>query len=59
MTLFWGIAALMTMAALAVVIIPLLRRPKQSVPSRAEFDLTVYKDQLAEISRDQERGLLG
>ena len=59
MTLFWAIAALMTVAALAMVIIPLLRQPKQSAPSRAEFDLTVYKDQLAEISRDRERGLLG
>ena len=59
MTLFWAIAALMTVAALAMVIIPGLRQPKQSAPSRAEFDLTVYKDQLAEISRDRERGLLG
>ena len=59
MTLFWAIAALMTVAALAMVIIPLLRQPKLSAPSRAEFDLTVYKDQLAEISRDRERGLLG
>jgi cytochrome c-type biogenesis protein CcmH len=58
MTLFWAVAALMTVAALAAVIIPLLRRPKPTAPSRADFDLTVYKDQLAEISRDRERGLL-
>ncbi len=59
MTMFWTVAALMTVAALAAVIVPLLRRPGQSGPGRAEFDLTVYKDQLAEIGRDRERGLLG
>ncbi|MDA1088976.1 MAG: c-type cytochrome biogenesis protein CcmI [Proteobacteria bacterium] len=59
MTTFWAVAALMTVATLAMVIVPLLRKPKQSAPRRAEFDLTVYKDQLAEISRDAERGLLG
>lgn len=59
MTMFWAAAALMTVAALAAVIVPLLRRPRQSGPGRAEFDLTVYKDQLAEIGRDRERGLLG
>ena len=27
-------------------------------PARAEFDLSVYRDQLAEVDRDRERGLL-
>lgn len=59
MTGFWVTAALMIVAVVAVVLVPMLRRPKQSGPARAEFDLTVYKDQLAEIERDRERGLLG
>jgi len=57
--MFWTIAALMTVATLAAVLFPLLRRAKPAGPRRAEFDITVYKDQLTEIDRDAERGLLG
>ena len=59
MTGFWAAAVLMTVAAMAAVLLPLLRRPGTQGPGRAEYDITVYKDQLAEIERDRERGLLG
>lgn len=58
MTGLWIAGTLMTAAVLAVVLIPLLRRPSAPPPARGEFDLNVYKDQLAEIGRDLERGLL-
>jgi cytochrome c-type biogenesis protein CcmH len=45
-------------AAVAAVLLPLLRRPGKQGPGRAEYDITVYKDQLVEIKRDRERGLL-
>ncbi len=58
MTALWIAGALMTAAALAAVLTPLLRRSWAPPPAREEFDLNVYKDQLAEIDRDLERRLL-
>ena len=58
MTGLWIAAAVMTAAVLAVVLMPLLRRSSAPPPARREFDINVYKDQLAELGRDLERGLL-
>lgn len=51
---------LSVMAFVAVVILawPLLRRARAAAP-RADFERAVYNDQLAEIVRDEERGLIG
>jgi cytochrome c-type biogenesis protein CcmH len=43
--------------AAALLVLPLWRRNKKAA-SRADFDLAVFRDQLAEIGRDAERGLL-
>jgi len=53
----WLIFAVLTLAVLALLLWPLLRRPAVAVP-RFDFDLQVYRQQLAELDRDQERGLL-
>ena len=59
MTLLWVAVAACILLALAFLIVPLARRaPESFAPERAEFDLTVYKDQLVEIDRDMERGVL-
>ena len=58
MTGLWIAGVLMTVAVLAAVLMPLLRRSSAPPPARGEFDLNVYKDQLGEIDRDLERGLL-
>ncbi|MFM2128573.1 MAG: c-type cytochrome biosis protein CcmI [Pseudomonadota bacterium] len=52
--------ALGLMAAVAVVALgwPLLRSRAEDAP-RADYDRAVYRDQLAEIARDEERGLIG
>ncbi len=55
----WIVAALMTAATLAVVLVPLLRVRRGAVAGRAAYDLRVYRAQLKEIDRDHERGLLG
>lgn len=57
MTLQIVVFALLAGLAALVVAMPLLRRPRESA-IRAEYDLRVYKDQLGEIDRDLERGLL-
>jgi len=60
MIAFWSAAAALTAVALAFMIVPLVRKSKSgsSAPARGEYDLTVYKDQLAEIKRDLDRGVL-
>lgn len=55
--IFWIIAAALTLAAVAALARPLLRRSVEAGDA-AEFDLEVYRDQLAEIERDRTRGVL-
>ncbi|MCY4478557.1 MAG: c-type cytochrome biogenesis protein CcmI, partial [Rhodospirillales bacterium] len=50
-------AALLTALAVAAVLIPVLRRHRRA-PSRADYDLTVYRDQLRELESDRGRGLV-
>ncbi|MDD9993097.1 MAG: c-type cytochrome biogenesis protein CcmI [Rhodospirillales bacterium] len=50
-------AALLTALAVAAVLIPVLRRHRRG-PSRADYDLTVYRDQLRELESDRARGLV-
>ena len=50
-------AAVLTALAVAAVLIPVLRRHRRG-PSRADYDLTVYRDQLRELESDRARGLV-
>ncbi len=54
----WLILITLTILVLVLVLLPLLRRPG-AVAARREYDLSVYRAQLRELRRDQERGLLG
>ncbi len=56
--IFWAIAGSLCALAVGLLVLPLLRRPGQSAPSAA-YGLKVYRDQLAEIAREAERGELG
>ena len=58
MTGLWIVLALMTAVVLAVLLAPLIRGTGKRGPARSEYDLAVFKDQLAELDRDRERGLL-
>jgi cytochrome c-type biogenesis protein CcmH len=49
-------AGALTLGALALLIVPLMRSGR--APPRAAYDLEVYRDQLAEVERDRERGLI-
>jgi cytochrome c-type biogenesis protein CcmH len=55
--LFWIVAALLTLGASLAVLAP-LARGRRSVATAADHDLEVYKDQLRELERDTERGLI-
>lgn len=58
MAIWAGIAFLaLTAIAVAAILRPLMRRPAPSA-SRAAHGLAIYRDQLAELARDRERGLI-
>jgi len=61
MTMFWVYAALLTVAALAFLVTPLLRNRSKAAPaiSRQDSNLTVYRDQLAELDADLAAGTIG
>lgn len=54
---FWALAALLAALCLHVLIAPLRRN--RAVRSRAQSDIAVYRDQLVELDRDLERGMIG
>ncbi len=55
--MFWILAAVMAAAVVVVLLLPLLRRGA-AAPAAADFDRTVYRDQLSELDQDVERGLI-
>lgn len=57
MTGFWIAAAAITLATLALLLRPLFRHPPPP-DAEASHDVTVYRDQFAEIERDLAAGLL-
>ncbi|MDK9697746.1 MAG: c-type cytochrome biogenesis protein CcmI [Siculibacillus sp.] len=57
--LIWALIAGMTAVAVSIVLVPALRRrPEASGPAEAG-EMSVYRDQLAELDRDVDSGLVG
>jgi len=54
---FWIAVALLSAMTLFLLATPLWRKPKEEA-QRAEYDLNVFKDQLKELERDVERGMI-
>lgn len=48
---------ILALATAALLVVPLLRRSADPL-ARSAFDLQIYREQLAELERDQERGVL-
>ncbi|MHA1538222.1 MAG: c-type cytochrome biogenesis protein CcmI, partial [Alphaproteobacteria bacterium] len=55
--LLWLVLGAMTLAALAVLLRPLLKRAPE-LRTRAAYDTEVYREQMAELERDLARGAL-
>ncbi len=55
--MFWMVVAAVAVLVMAALILA-ARRNRSELRGAAEFDLTVYRDQLAEIGRDLDRGVL-
>lgn len=56
--MFWILAAALT-AITALAILSPLRRGRGDAAPAAAYDLRVYRDQLAEVERDLDRGVIG
>lgn len=56
--LFWTIAAGMTLVASVAVMLPFLRSSAPVTADTSAFDIEVYRDQLRELERETERGLV-
>ncbi|MBV8537321.1 MAG: c-type cytochrome biogenesis protein CcmI [Alphaproteobacteria bacterium] len=56
--MIWVVLGLMTVLAAGAVLLPYWRG-RTAPASRAAYDLEIYRDQLAEVERDQKRGLIG
>ena len=55
--ILFAVLGAMTVIAIAFLVVPLLRR-KDAGPSRRDYDLEIYRDQLRELERDVERGVV-
>lgn len=55
--MFWVLAAVMAALLVLVLLWPLLRQGRLG-PAAADYDRAVYRDQLAELEQDLQRGLL-
>lgn len=53
----WVIIAALVAGVLVMLLVPLARK-RPPLPPREEYDVAVYKDQLGEVDRDLDRGLL-
>ena len=56
--LFTSLATAMVVFAIGFMLWPLLRRKPVAAASRSDHDVSVYKDQLSEIARDRQRGVI-
>ncbi len=56
--LLWISFAVLTALVLLALLSPLRNRARDAGDERASFDLAVYRDQLAELERDQRAGLI-
>jgi cytochrome c-type biogenesis protein CcmH len=56
--LFWILVAILTAAVAVVLLLPLMRADTP-LPSAHSHDIEVYRDQLGELERDREAGLIG
>ena len=53
----WMVFVVLTAVVMALLLAPLLRQPAPA-PARADYDRAVFRDQLAELDRDVERGVI-
>ncbi len=58
MMMFWIVAALLVVAALGIIMPSLLKKPQAAAGHAAEPNVALYRDQLADLDRDLQSGVL-
>jgi cytochrome c-type biogenesis protein CcmH len=58
MTMLWPIFMTLTVLVIAVLLYPLLKEPTKETAERIDFDIVVYRSQLAELEEEVQSGLL-
>ena len=58
MTMLWLFFIILILVSIAVVLLPFLRGDAKEAPERVDYDIVVYRSQLAEIDQEIETGLL-
>ncbi len=56
--ILWILIAVLTTAVAAWLMLPLLRQSSPDLHARVDYDIVVYRDQLAEVDQEVEQGLL-
>ncbi|MDE2492447.1 MAG: c-type cytochrome biogenesis protein CcmI [Alphaproteobacteria bacterium] len=56
--MLWLIFALLTLATVAILLVPFVRAVSAEMPARIDYDVVVYRRQLKEIDDEVESGLL-
>lgn len=57
--MIWAIFAFLAAAVLALLLLPVVRAATMSAADRNAHERAVFRDQLAELDRDVERGMIG
>ncbi len=61
MTVFWLLAGLLVLAALAFILVPMwraYRRAEPAGPDRRQMNIEIYRSQMKELERDLENGVI-
>ncbi|MBT8003175.1 MAG: c-type cytochrome biogenesis protein CcmI [Rhodospirillales bacterium] len=58
MMALWMMIVMLTAGIVAVLLVPMAFRRQAGAAPREDYDLNVYKDQLSEVDKDLERGLV-
>jgi cytochrome c-type biogenesis protein CcmH len=58
MMALWMMVVMLTAGIVAVLLVPMAFRRQAGAAPREDYDLNVYKDQLSEVDKDLERGLV-
>ncbi|MDO6764776.1 c-type cytochrome biogenesis protein CcmI [Agarivorans sp. 1_MG-2023] len=57
MTVFWLAATVLTIVALAIIVLPLWKQRQSKSVTQTELNKTLYKDRLVEIEQENQQGL--
>ena len=56
--MLWLIFAILVLFVLSILVFPMLKRKSGHAMARVDYDIVVYRDQLHEVAKEVERGLL-